>query len=105
MSYTPKIDHIEDDGSRVPMTLVPASQSCAARDKAIKYIVRRIIEDPNVHYYCGYGTEVFHLVSLAAAEMQGRSPEEVEAEFRAACDGIGEPDVERLRRELVEVSR
>jgi len=73
-----------------------------ARDKAIKYMVRRIIEDPNVHYYCGYGTEVFRLMVLAVAEIQNRPAAEVEAEFATACKDVGEPDVERLERELEE---
>ena len=71
-----------------------------ARDKALRYMIRRIITDPNVHYYCGYGTEACRLLTLAVAEMEGLQHAEVEAELRAACKGIPEAEVAMLRRQI-----
>ena len=71
-----------------------------ARDNAVGYMIRRIIQDPDVHYYCGYGTEAFRLLTLAVAEMQGKPRGDVETSVRAACRGIPEPEVKMLRRQI-----
>ncbi len=76
--------------------------STTARDQAIAYVLNRIQTDPDVGYYCGFGTEVFRLLCVAEAEITGKPAEEVEARRRRDLQPDyrwREPENVLLRRE------
>lgn len=47
--------------------------------KAVMHLIRRIRKDEKMRYYLGFGTESFELLTEAAAEITGKSVEEVKA--------------------------
>lgn len=49
---------------------------------AAEYALDRIQTDPDVRYYCGWGTEMFHLLCVAEAAHLGLALETVEASRR-----------------------
>ena len=46
--------------------------------KAIKYILERIQINPDLRYYAGPGSEIFHLLVQAEAEIENKTALEVE---------------------------
>lgn len=49
---------------------------------AVKHTLDQIQENPDLHYYAGWGTQVFYLLIMAEAAHLGRPLAEVEAERR-----------------------
>jgi hypothetical protein len=47
--------------------------------KAVKYVLDRVQDMPNVRYYCGPGTQIFFELIQAEAAFTGRPLTEVEA--------------------------
>lgn len=83
-----------------------ASPAHPAAREAVKYLLMRIQTDPNVGYYCGFGTQVFYLLCKAEAELDERQLADVEATRRAnliPAHRQQEPDVELLRRRIEEL--
>lgn len=78
---------------------------------AVNYVTRRVIEDPNVGYYCGWGTEVFRRLCHAEAASSGRRFSEVEQHLRKCVahlaweGGRKETDLARLQACLDELER
>lgn len=76
-----------------------------AAHAAVKYILDRIQTDPDLYYYCGFGTQSFHLLTVAEAARTGRPLAEVEKERQRDLrpeHRRREPEVETLRRKLEE---
>ncbi len=48
--------------------------------KAVRYVLDRIQDSPNVRYYCGPGTQIFLELITAEAAFTGRTRDAVEAE-------------------------
>ena len=86
-------------------------QAMTARDQlyaAVKYTLDQIQENPDLHYYAGWGTQVFYLLILAEAAHLGRPIAEVEAARRLdrqPSHRRREPEVLRLRDERDELRR
>lgn len=83
-------------------------ESRDAAEKAVLYFAQRMGEDPNVGYYCGYGTEVFARTAQAVASLTGKPLEEVEKalkEDRQPSYRRQEPEVLRLRDQIDELRR
>lgn len=79
-----------------------------AAEKAVLYLAQRIGEDPNVGYYCGYGTQVFYLTAQALAALTGKPLDAVEKELREDRQPSyrrQEPEVIRLRERIDELQR
>lgn len=79
--------------------------AAVAAHAAVKYLLDRIQTDPDLYYYCGAGTQSFHLLTIAEALRTGRPLIEVEAERRKDLQPEHrrrDPEVEVLRRELEE---
>lgn len=80
-----------------------------ARDQlyaAVQHVLDQIQENPDVRYYCGYGTQVFYLLVRAEALHLGKPLDEVEAERkqdRQPSYRRREPEVHRLRDQLSEL--
>jgi hypothetical protein len=73
---------------------------------AIAYTLDRIQVDPDVRYYCGFGTELFYQLVQAEADYLGKPLEEIEAERRQDRQPSyrrREPEVVRLRDQLAEL--
>lgn len=74
-----------------------------ARDElyaAVKHTLDQIQENPDVHYYCGWGTQIFYLLVRAEAAHLGRPLVEIEAERRTDRQPSyrrRQPEVVRLR--------
>lgn len=76
-----------------------------AAHAAVKYLLDRIRTDPDLYYYCGVGTQVFHLLTIAEAERADRPLADVEAQRRKDLQPAHrrrESEVETLRRKLEE---
>lgn len=70
---------------------------------AVRYALDRIQVDPDVRYYCGWGTEIFRRLCLAEAEHRGVPLEEVEKERSRDLQPEHrkrDPEVLTLRRAL-----
>lgn len=79
-----------------------------AAEKAVLYLASRLQEDPNVGYYCGYGTQVFYLTAQAVAVLTGKPLPEVEKalrEDRQPSYRKQDPEVIRLRDQIDELRR
>jgi hypothetical protein len=82
-----------------------------ARDQlyaAVKHTLDQIQENPDLHYYAGYGTQVFYLLIRAEAAHLGKPLDEVEHERRKDRQPSyrrREPEVLRLRDQLGELRR
>ena len=85
-----------------------SADAIAASEEAIRYLLGRIQEDPNVHYYCGFGTQAFALLCKAESALTGKPLAEVEQQRRKNLTPRHrqqEPDVELLRREIEELRK
>ncbi len=73
---------------------------------AVKHILDQIQENPDVRYYCGWGTQIFYLLILAEAAHLGKPLADVE-EWRRTDRQPSyrrrEPEVLRLREKLDEL--
>lgn len=49
---------------------------------AVKYVLDRVQDSPDVRYYCGWGTEIFYRLIQAEAAHLGKPLEDVERERR-----------------------
>lgn len=49
---------------------------------AVKHTLDQIQENPDVRYYCGWGTQIFYLLIQAEAAHLGKPLAEIEAERR-----------------------
>lgn len=70
---------------------------------AVKHTLDQIQENPDVGYYCGWGTQIFYLLIRAEAAHLGKPLDEVEAERRKDRQPAyrrRDPEVHRLRDEL-----
>lgn len=73
---------------------------------AVKHTLDQIQENPDVHYYCGWGTQIFYLLIRAEAAHLGKPLAEVESERRKDRQPSyrrREPEVLRLRDKLGEL--
>jgi hypothetical protein len=73
---------------------------------AVKHTLDQVQTNPDVHYYCGWGTQIFYLLVRAEAAYLNRPLADVEAERRKDCQPSyrrREPEVERLRQKLDEL--
>lgn len=73
---------------------------------AVKHTLDQIQENPDVHYYCGWGTQIFYLLIRAEAAHLGKPLDEVETERRKDRQPSyrrREPEVLRLRDKLDEL--
>lgn len=75
---------------------------------AVKHTLDQIQENPDVRYFCGWGSQVFYLLVRAEAAHLGKPLEEIEAARRVdrqpsyrRC----EPEVLRLRDQVDELRR
>lgn len=72
---------------------------------AIRYLLNRIQTDPDMYYYCGWGTESFYRLCQAEAAITGEALKVVEGRRRKDLQPEHrkrEPEVEVLRRMLDE---
>lgn len=75
---------------------------------AVKHTLDQIQENPDVHYYCGYSTQIFYLLVRAEAAHLGKPLDEVEAARRIDRQPSyrrREPEVLRLRDQIDELRR
>lgn len=73
---------------------------------AVKHTLDQIQENPDVHYYCGWGTQIFYLLIMAEAAHLGKPLDEVEAarrKDRQPSYRRREPEVIRLREQRDEL--
>jgi hypothetical protein len=73
---------------------------------AVKHTLDQIQENPDVHYYCGWGTQIFYLLIRAEAAHLGKPLEEIETERRKDRQPSyrrRKPEVLRLRDKLDEL--
>jgi hypothetical protein len=73
---------------------------------AVKHVLDQIQENPDVRYYCGWGTQIFYLLIRAEAAHLGKPLEEIENERmndRQPSYRKREPEVLRLREKLDEL--
>jgi hypothetical protein len=66
---------------------------------AVKYTLDQIQVNPDVRYYCGWGTQIFYLLIRAEAAHLGKPLAEIEAERRKDLQPSyrrREPEVIRL---------
>lgn len=79
-------------------------EAAAKSNDAVRYMLRRIGESPDVAYYCGRMTEALHRLTSAYAAATGRDQKDVERETLAKIDSIpGEAEVVQLRRRVREM--
>lgn len=67
--------------------------------KAVRYMLDRIQDSPNVRYYCGPGTQMFLELITAEAAFTGRPRDEVETERRKDT----EPAYRKTRPRVIEL--
>jgi hypothetical protein len=74
--------------------------------KAVVYLAQRIQDNPDIGYYCGWGTQVFYLTARAVSVIEGRPFNEVEkfmAEDKQPEYRRVQPEVIRLRERVHEL--
>lgn len=49
--------------------------------KAVLYVLRRIVDEPEIAWHMGFGTQAFDLLTAAHAANQGKDHQEVKAEW------------------------
>ena len=85
------------------------AEDTTARDQlyaAVKHTLDQIQENPDVRYYCGWGTQIFYLLIRAEAAHLGKPLEQVEAARRIDRQPSyrrREPEVLRLMDERDEL--
>ncbi len=77
-----KADYTQMDGK-------PAEEQAR---QALKHMLERIREHPEIGYFCGYGTQTFALLTEAAATLFNEPVAQVREHFlpRNACDPYAE---------------
>lgn len=86
-------------------TILAANQ---ASERALTYFVERLQDNPDVRYYCGFGTEIFYRTAQAIAAITGKPMEEVESvmrEDRQPAHRRREAEVHTLRDKIDELRR
>lgn len=74
--------------------------------QAVKYMLDRIQDNPDVRYYCGFGTQMFYLLIRAEAAELGKPLAEVEVARRQDTQPSyrrREAEVLRLRDQMDEL--
>lgn len=74
--------------------------------EAVKYVLDRVQTDPDVRYYCGWGTETFAKLCRAEAQHLGKPLAEVEKRRMVDLQPVyrkREPEVVVLRHRLEEL--
>jgi hypothetical protein len=73
---------------------------------AVKHTLDQIQVNPDVRYYCGWGTQIFYLLIRAEAAHLGKPLDEIETarrQDRQPSYRRREPEVLRLREKLDEL--
>jgi hypothetical protein len=65
---------------------------------AVRYVLRRQMEDVDTQYQIGIGTEVHRRCCLAVALAEGKEPKEVEQAY--TMKSPAKSTIERLRKQL-----
>jgi hypothetical protein len=80
-------------------TGLTAEPTIPLADRAVKYLLDRVQHDPDLRYYCGPGTQAWHLLCWAEAARTGEPIEKVEAERARDL----QPDYDRRKPRVVEL--
>lgn len=95
-----------DPGTAPPTDGDPRDRQLKACERALFYIGERMQDNPDVGYYLGYGTEIFHRIAVAIATLTDKPLDEVEKalrEDRQPHYRRRQPEVIRLREKLDEL--
>lgn len=93
--------------------MTPTPTTATAEDRevlyaAVNHVLDQIQVNPDVRYYCGYGTQIFYLLVRAEAAFLGKDLQEVEASRRKDLQPSyrrREPEVINLRDKIDELRR
>jgi hypothetical protein len=75
---------------------------------AVKHTLDQIQENPDVRYYCGWGSQIFYLLIRAEAAHLGKPLDQIETERRKDRQPSyrrRKPEVLRLRDQLDELRK